>query len=110
MLLTPKDTIFLHEYVIVLQKPTTSADVCRELLKVKRMPPWGRIQSDDWDRASRFIYKIQTLNALRRETKRVAAELGLPVNELAQYVIHRWYNFHTHQVGLDNILAHPGSN
>ena len=99
--------IFKHEYVIILQKPTTSADVRRELLQVKRMPPWGRVQGDEWDRASRFVYKIQTLNELRRETKRVAAEMGLPVNEFAQYVIRRWYNFHTHQVGLDIILAHP---
>jgi DNA modification methylase len=99
--------IFRHEYVIILQKPTTTADVRSELLKVKRMPPWGRVQGDDWDHASRFIYKIQTLNALRRETKRVAAEMGLPVNEFAQYVIRRWYSFHTHQVGLDIILAHP---
>jgi DNA modification methylase len=99
--------IFKHEYVIILQKPTTSADVRRELLQVKRMPPWGRVQGDEWDRASRFVYKIQTLNELRRETKRVAAEMGLPVNEFAQYVIRRWYNFHTHQGGLDIILAHP---
>jgi hypothetical protein len=99
--------IFKHEYVIILQKPTTTADVRRELGQVKRMPPWGRVQGDDWDRASRFVYKIQTLNELRRETKRVAAEMGLPVNEFAQYVIRRWYNFHTHQVGLDIILGHP---
>jgi hypothetical protein len=78
-----------------------------ELLKVRRMPPWGRVQGDDWDRASRFIYHLTNLNALRRETKRVAAELGLPVNDFGRYVIRRWYNFHTHQAVLDIILAHP---
>jgi hypothetical protein len=99
--------IFKHEYVIVFQKPVTQADVRRELLKVKQMPPWGRVQGDEWDRASRFIYTIRTLDALRRETKRVAAELGLPPRDFGSYVIRRWYNFHTHQAALDVILAHP---
>jgi hypothetical protein len=84
-----------------------SADVRRELLKVKRMPPWGRVQGDEWDRASRFIYSIRTLNTLRRETRRVAAEMGLPPRDLGRYVIRRWYNFHTHQAALDIVLAHP---
>jgi len=99
--------IFKHEYVIIFQKPATPSNVRRELLKVRKMPPWGRVQGDAWDRASRFIYRIQDLNALRRETKRVAAEAGLPLHDFAQYVIRRWYNFHTHQAALDAILAHP---
>lgn len=99
--------LFRHEYVIIFEKPVALADVRRELLKVKRMPPWGRVQGDEWDRASRFIYRLTNLNALRRETKRVAAELGLPVSDFGRYVIRRWYNFHTHQAALDVILAHP---
>jgi len=99
--------IFKHEYVIIFQKPTTLADVRRELLKVKQMPSWGRVQGDEWDRASRFIYSIRTLDALRRETKRVAAEAGLPLRDFGHYVIRRWYNFHTHQAVLDVLLAHP---
>jgi predicted RNA methylase len=99
--------IFKHEYVIIFQKPTAPADVRRELLKIKHMPPWGRAQGDEWDRASRFIYSIRTLNALRRETKRVAAEVGLPPRDFGSYVIRRWYNFHTHQAALDVVLAHP---
>ncbi|MDY7078525.1 MAG: DNA methyltransferase [Chloroflexota bacterium] len=99
--------IFKHEYVIIFQKPAIRADVHRELLKVKHMPPWGRVQGDEWDQASRFIYSIRTLDALRRETKRVAAESGLPLREFGSYVIRRWYNFHTHQAALDVILAHP---
>jgi hypothetical protein len=99
--------IFKHEYVIVFQKPVTLADARRELLKVKSMPPWGRVQDDAWDRASRFIYQVQTLDALRRETRRVAAEMGFPVRDFARYVIRRWYNFHTHQVALDIVLSHP---
>jgi hypothetical protein len=65
------------------------------------------VQGNEWDRASRFIYSTTSLNALRRETKRVAAELSLPVNDFAPYVIRRWYNFHTHQAALDIVLAHP---
>jgi len=99
--------IFKHEYVIVFQKPAALTDVRRELLKVKQMPPWGRVQGDEWDRASRFIYSIRTLSALRRETKRVAAEAGLPLRDFGRYVIRRWYNFHTHQAALDIVLTHP---
>jgi len=99
--------IFKHEYVIVFQKPATQADVRRELRRVKQMPPWGRVQGDEWDRASRFIYATRTLDALRRETRRVAAETGLPLRDFGRYVIRRWYNFHTHQAALDVILAHP---
>ena len=99
--------IFKHEYVIIFQKPAAPVDVRRELLKVKQMPPWGRVQGDEWDRASRFIYRIQELNALRRETRRVAAERGLPLRDFGSYVIRRWYNFNTHQAVLDIILAHP---
>jgi hypothetical protein len=99
--------IFKHEYVIMLQKPAVQADIRRELLKVKQMPPWGRVQGDEWDQASRFIYRTETLSALRRETKRVAAEMGLPLRDFGSYVIRRWYNFHTHQAALDLILAHP---
>jgi len=99
--------IFKHEYVIIFQKPVARPDVRRELLKVKTMPRWGRVQGDEWDRASRFIYSVKELDALRRETRRVAAEQGLPLREFAQYVIRRWYNFHTHQAALGIVLAHP---
>jgi len=78
-----------------------------ELRKVKQMPPWGRVQGDEWDRASRFIYSTRTLDELRRETKRAAAEAGLPLRDFGCYVIRRWYNFHTHQATLDVVLAHP---
>jgi hypothetical protein len=98
--------IFKHEYVVIFQKPAAPSDVRRELLKVKRMPRWGRVQGDEWDRASRFIYSIRTLNALRRETRRVAAKAGLPVRDFGRYVIRRWYNFHAHQAALDIVLAH----
>jgi hypothetical protein len=99
--------LFKHEYVIVFQKLSSPVDMRGELLKVKSMPLWGRVQGDAWDRASRFIYGITSLNALRRETKRVATEQGLPVNDFGRYVIRRWYNFHTHQAALDIVLAHP---
>jgi len=101
--------IFKHEYVILFQKPATQTDVRSELLKVKRMPSWGRVQGDEWDRASRFVYSVRDLNGLRRETKRIAVERGLPVRDFGSYVIRRWYNFHTHQVTLDLILAHPST-
>jgi hypothetical protein len=91
----------------VLYKQNSLSNVRRELHKVKQMPSWGRVQGDEWDRASRFIYTVRTLDALRRETRRVAAELGLPPRDFGSYVIRRWYNFHTHQAALDVILAYP---
>jgi hypothetical protein len=99
--------IFKHEYVIILQKPEAPVDVRDELQKVKRMPPWQRAQDDSWDRASRYIYATDTLYHLRRKTRQVAEERGLPLHEFGSYVLHRWYNYRTHQVALDMILAHP---
>jgi hypothetical protein len=99
--------IFKHEYVIILQKPEAPADTRQELLRVKRMPPWQRTQDDDWDRASRFIYATDTLYHLRRETRRVAAEQELPLPDFGGYVLHRWYNYYTHQAALEQILDHP---
>ncbi len=83
-------------------------DIRSELLRLSRMPPWGRVQGDDWDARSGFIYRIRSLDELRRETKRVAAEARLPENDFARYVIHRWYNYHTHQVALEILYAQPG--
>jgi hypothetical protein len=33
--------------------------------------------------------------------------MSLPVREFGRYVLRRWYNFHTHQVALQLVLAHP---
>jgi len=101
--------IFKHEYVIIFQKPTSTPDIRRELRKVKQMPPWGRVQGDAWDRASRFIYQIKDLDTLRSETRRAASELSLPLRDFGSYVIRRWYNFHTHQAVLNIILNHTST-
>jgi len=82
-------------------------DIRAELLRLSRLPPWGRVQGDDWDAHSEFIYHARSLEALRQETKRVAAQVGLPLKEFACYVVHRWYNYHTHQVALEILCAHP---
>jgi hypothetical protein len=99
--------IFKHEYVMVFQKPAVPIDIRRELHQVRNMPPWRRVQDDDWDRASRFIYRTKKLDELRRTTRDVAAQEDLPLRDFASYVIRRWYNFHTHQAVLDLILSHP---
>jgi hypothetical protein len=77
-----------------------------ELRRLRRLPRWGRAQSDDWDAHSRFIYSIHSLHELRCETKRVAREAGLPVEDFARYVIHRWYNYHTHELALELFARH----
>ncbi|MGQ9466518.1 MAG: hypothetical protein ACUVSG_02580 [Anaerolineae bacterium] len=88
-------------------QPPVSPDIRTELQRLTRMPEWGRRQQDQWDKASRFIYRVHSLDALRQETRRVAAARGFPLGEFAAYVVHRWYNFHTHQVVLDILCAHP---
>jgi hypothetical protein len=62
--------IFKHEYVIVFQKPAAPVDVRQEVHKVREMLPWGRMQDDEWDRLSRYVYRTETLHALRRRTRR----------------------------------------
>ncbi|HDQ71147.1 MAG TPA: hypothetical protein ENN19_03505 [Chloroflexi bacterium] len=86
--------------------PVGPIDIRSELRKVERMPRWGRVQGNAWDRASRFIYQVDDLDTLRRETKCTAARMNLPLWDFGCYVIRRWYNFHTHQVALDIILEH----
>jgi len=82
-------------------------DIRAELQRLTRLPPWGRVQQDRWDEASRFIYQIRSLDELRQETRRVAMARGFPLQEFAAYVVRRWYNFHTHQVVLEMFCAHP---
>lgn len=84
-----------------------ATDIRAELQRLVRLPPWGRLQNDRWDRASNFIYQVYSLDELRQETRRVAAACGFPFREFAAYVVRRWYNFHTHQAVLDILCAHP---
>jgi len=84
-----------------------NVDVRAELLRLASLPSWGRAQHDDWDTHSDFIYHIHSLDDLRQKTREVAATAGLPLDGFARYVVHRWYNYHTHQVVLDILCAHP---
>ena len=77
-----------------------------KLLLVEQMPLWSRVQDNEWDRASRFIYRARDLDDLRSQTRRVAAAEGLPLRDFASYVLRRWYNYQTHHAVLDIILAH----
>ena len=55
----------------------------------------------------RFIDPRPVGDDLRHETRRVAVRAGLPLDDFGRYVIHRWYNYHTHQVVLDIICTYP---
>lgn len=58
-----------------------------ELKKLTVMPPWGRKQSDDWDKLSNFVYQLpsyEQLFVLIAAQKKDAA--------FEHYCIHRWYN------------------
>lgn len=57
-------------------------------LRLSGYPPvaWGRKQTDDWDRQTRFIYHISGWAELAHEIQ--------PLNTpLADYAVHRWFNF-----------------
>ena len=82
-------------------------DIRAELLRLRALPPWGRAQGDEWDALSRFIYTVRSLEELRREIRRAAGEAGLPLKPFASYVVRRWYNYHTHQIALEILCAHP---
>lgn len=57
-------------------------------LRLSGYPPaaWGRKQTDDWDRQTRFIYHISDWAELAEKI----APLDKP---LADYAVHRWFNF-----------------
>ena len=78
-----------------------------ELNKLADMPPWGRIQGDQWDQWSNFIYRVKTLRGLQRQAQAVAQAKGIEVEPFANYAIRRWYNHHTHDQILQMFYAHP---
>ncbi len=84
-----------------------SSDIRSELLRLSRLPAWGRVQHDEWDACSDFIYTTESLDELRREVRRAAEAFALPLRPFAAYAVRRWYNFHTHQVVLEMFCAHP---
>ena len=47
---------------------------------------WGRKQSDEWDRKTKFIYHIQDFESLENQCKDFD-------NELRNYAFNRWLNF-----------------
>ena len=79
----------------------------QELNKLHQLPPWGRIQGNDWDRKSNFIYRVQVLDALYRQARARAKLDKLPEAAFLAYVVRRWYNHHTHQAIFKLICQHP---
>lgn len=63
------------------------SEIESELKQVKSMPPWGRKQSDDWDKESNFIYDYPTYNELLTILKSKSKP-----EEFNNYVVHRWFN------------------
>ncbi|MGC3979487.1 MAG: hypothetical protein QM751_15445 [Paludibacteraceae bacterium] len=63
------------------------SDLESELKKLTCMPPWGKKQSDDWDKESNFIYTYPSYEQLLEILK--AKSLPQTFNN---YAIHRWYN------------------
>jgi hypothetical protein len=75
----------------------TMFDLIRhELNKLQDLPAWGRPQEDRWDQLSTFVYRIKTLQGVRRQAQAQAKAAGLPVEAFAAYAVRRWFNHHTH--------------
>lgn len=84
-----------------------STDIRTELWRLSRLPAWDRVQHDEWDAYSDFIYETYSLDDLRRKIRRAAEAFALPLDSFAAYAVRRWYNYHTHQVVLEMFCAHP---
>jgi len=78
-----------------------------ELTKLETLPPWGRPQGDQWDRLSRFIYRVQTLQGVQRQARAMARARALDEEAFAAYAVRRWFNHHTHDQILQMFLARP---
>ncbi len=86
---------------------TNSTLIRHELNKLHDLPPWGRTQEDRWDQLSRFVYRIKTLQGVRRQAQAQAKAAGLPVEAFEAYAVRRWFNNHTHNQILAMFLAYP---
>lgn len=63
--------------------------------------PWGRKQSDNWDRKTDFIYQTPTFNGLKNKIFRMDSDLY-------KYAINRWFNFWS-AAGIETIICQlPG--
>lgn len=62
---------------------------------------WGRKQSDDWDRRTRFIYHTFAWDDLRAQIVRLD-------RTLADYAVHRWFNFWSARAVEMAFCAQPG--
>ncbi len=81
---------------------TTSIKILNELRKVKEYK-WGRKQGNIWDNRTRFIYKILTYSDLMEECQKRFPE----EQDLINYAICRFYNFHAHNLIQDIFINHP---
>lgn len=82
-------------------------DVWQELAKVKALPPWKRLQGDEWDRLSDFIYTTTEYEELLKRASQQARKRGLDEASFVAYALRRWYDFHTHEMAKALFLAHP---
>lgn len=58
---------------------------------------WGRIQADDWDRKTNFIYKTRSFSQLKEQVKDFE-------DSLRDYAFNRWLNFWSAK-GIEQIFA-----
>ncbi len=69
---------------------------------------WNRKQSDDWDHATRFIYKTSSWDQVLDEIKHYTLENNFDRYSFFNYAINRWYNFWSAQAVESLFTAMPG--
>lgn len=78
----------------------------RELKKRWSIPyRWGSLQNNRYDQSTKFIYHVQTLDALKQELR---ALKDYPAFErICFYALNRWYNFWSAKAVEGFFKAHP---
>jgi hypothetical protein len=84
------------------------ARIARQLAAVARETPWERVQNDDWDRLSPFIFQLRTAARVYERAEQVATLHGLERPAFVNYALRRWYCFWGARLAELLFVGHPG--
>jgi hypothetical protein len=82
--------------------------IAGQLAAIGQSIVWGRVQTDDWDARSRFIYRLKSAARVRAEASRVAAVDRIDADPFGRYALRRWYCFWSARMAELLFLRHPG--
>jgi hypothetical protein len=81
--------------------------IARQLAVVSQTVPWGRVQDDDWDGLSRFVYRLRSAASVRAEAERVARARGVDPTAFGHYALRRWFCFGGARIAELLFQTHP---